>query len=257
MTKHMQRAQRYYWFVLTPGTWSTLPIQLNCILTFHSLLHRVLKCLLNKNARLFHIIVQFVRQNLLYYSLLLLLLVLCITSTVSNLWGTIKKLIIHSGKCWRVVFLNRTLTNFLRFVPSFLRWTIKITNLTFVSDEDEDESLIERNIHTGMANPGDPWQTIPHNGLVARFIYRIRVRCDENYYSSKCNKLCVPRDDYFGHYRCEPSGTQVCLDGWMGPGCTTGEMAKASENVLLSWMLSPSLSILQWSQQLKGHLTVM
>ncbi|KAF3850134.1 hypothetical protein F7725_019853 [Dissostichus mawsoni] len=69
----------------------------------------------------------------------------------------------------------------------------------------DEELLIERSIHTGMINPGDPWQTILHDGPVARIVYRIRVRCDENYYSNKCNKLCVPRDDYFGHYRCEPN----------------------------------------------------
>uniref|UniRef100_A0A673CLG3 Delta-like protein n=1 Tax=Sphaeramia orbicularis TaxID=375764 RepID=A0A673CLG3_9TELE len=73
--------------------------------------------------------------------------------------------------------------------------------------------------HTGMINPGDNWQTILHDGPIARLMYRIRVRCDDNYYGNKCNKLCVPRDDYFGHYRCEQSGAQVCLEGWMGPDC--------------------------------------
>lgn len=76
-----------------------------------------------------------------------------------------------------------------------------------------------------MLNPGDPWQTIIHDGPVAHMVYRVRVRCDEHYYSSKCNKLCVPRDDYFGHYRCEASGAQVCLDGWMGPDCRTGKLS--------------------------------
>uniref|UniRef100_A0A7N8X5A3 Delta-like protein n=1 Tax=Mastacembelus armatus TaxID=205130 RepID=A0A7N8X5A3_9TELE len=88
-------------------------------------------------------------------------------------------------------------------------------------DNTENELLIERSVHTGMINPGDHWQTILHDGPVARLNYRIRVRCDDNYYGNKCNKLCVPRDDYFGHYRCEPSGAQVCLDGWMGPDCRT------------------------------------
>lgn len=98
---------------------------------------------------------------------------------------------------------------------------IQTKSSVFVSDEDE--LLIERSVHTGMINPGDHWQNILHDGPVARLNYRIRVRCDENYYGNKCNKLCVPRDDYFGHYRCEPSGAQVCLDGWMGPECRTGE----------------------------------
>lgn len=89
---------------------------------------------------------------------------------------------------------------------------------------DEEELLIERDVRTGMINPGDHWQTILHDGPVARLMYRIRVRCNENYYGNKCNKLCVPRNDYFGHYRCESSGAQVCLDGWMGPDCRTGEI---------------------------------
>uniref|UniRef100_A0A8C6T5Y0 Delta-like protein n=1 Tax=Neogobius melanostomus TaxID=47308 RepID=A0A8C6T5Y0_9GOBI len=88
-------------------------------------------------------------------------------------------------------------------------------------NNNDEELLIDRGIHTGMINPGDAWQTIPFDGTTARITYRIRVRCDENYYGNKCNKLCVPRDDYFGHYRCEPSGAQVCLDGWMGRDCKT------------------------------------
>lgn len=90
----------------------------------------------------------------------------------------------------------------------------------FVSDGEE--LLIERGVHTGMINPSDPWQTNRHDGPVARLVYRIRVRCDENYYGNKCNELCNPRDDYFGHYRCDASGTRVCLDGWMGKECKTG-----------------------------------
>lgn len=85
-----------------------------------------------------------------------------------------------------------------------------------------EENLIERTIHASMVNPGDHWQSIRHPGTTAHIEYRIRVRCDENYYGSKCNKQCRPRDDYFGHYRCDPSGNIVCLDGWMGMDCRTG-----------------------------------
>ncbi|KAI2651913.1 Protein jagged-2 [Labeo rohita] len=84
-----------------------------------------------------------------------------------------------------------------------------------------EENLIERHIHASMVNPGDHWQSIRHPGITAHIEYRIRVRCDENYYGSKCNKQCRPRDDYFGHYRCDPSGNIVCLDGWMGEDCRT------------------------------------
>ncbi|XP_013870854.1 protein jagged-2b [Austrofundulus limnaeus] len=111
-------------------------------------------------------------------------------------------------------------------IPFQFAWPRTYTLIVEAWDWDNDtrsneELLIERATQTGMINPGDPWQTFFHDGPVARLVYRIRVRCDENYYGNKCNKLCVPRDDYFGHYRCEPSGTQVCLDGWMGADCRT------------------------------------
>uniref|UniRef100_G3NXB9 Delta-like protein n=1 Tax=Gasterosteus aculeatus aculeatus TaxID=481459 RepID=G3NXB9_GASAC len=108
-------------------------------------------------------------------------------------------------------------------IPFQFAWPRMYTLIVEARDWDNttlgDELLIERSIHTGMINPGDQWQTILHDGPVARLVYRIRVRCNDNYYSNKCNKLCVPRDDYFGHYRCEPSGARVCLDGWMGSDC--------------------------------------
>ncbi|MED6231510.1 Protein jagged-2 [Ataeniobius toweri] len=112
-------------------------------------------------------------------------------------------------------------------IPFQFAWLREFSLIVETWDWDNDtrnnneELLIERGVHTGTINPGDSWQTLDYDGPVARLVYRIRVRCDENYYGNKCNKLCVPRDDYFGHYRCDPSGTQVCLDGWMGPDCRT------------------------------------
>ncbi|KAL2082303.1 hypothetical protein ACEWY4_022121 [Coilia grayii] len=94
-------------------------------------------------------------------------------------------------------------------------------NTTQNANGPQEDSLIERSIHTGMLNPGEAWQTVPYPGPTARLEYRIRVRCDENYYGSKCNKQCKPRDDYFGHYRCDASGDRMCLDGWMGADCKT------------------------------------
>ncbi|KAG9344704.1 hypothetical protein JZ751_010390 [Albula glossodonta] len=72
-----------------------------------------------------------------------------------------------------------------------------------------------------MINPGGDWQPIQHNGITASFQYRIRVRCDEHYYGSKCNKQCRPRDDYFGHFVCDQFGNRGCVEGWMGPDCST------------------------------------
>ena len=83
--------------------------------------------------------------------------------------------------------------------------------------------MIERSVRKGMINPGDERQTIQHNGATAGFEYSIRVRCDDNYYGSKCNKQCRPRDDYFGHYVCDQLGNRCCMEGWMGPDCNSGE----------------------------------
>uniref|UniRef100_A0A3B3Q1L6 Delta-like protein n=1 Tax=Paramormyrops kingsleyae TaxID=1676925 RepID=A0A3B3Q1L6_9TELE len=85
------------------------------------------------------------------------------------------------------------------------------------------ENVLVSRIRKGMINPGDGGQTIQHNGPIANFEYSIRVRCDDNYYGSKCNKQCRPRDDYFGHYVCDQFGNQVCIEGWMGQDCRTGE----------------------------------
>ncbi|TSV02075.1 Protein jagged-1 [Bagarius yarrelli] len=75
----------------------------------------------------------------------------------------------------------------------------------------DDEQLIERSVYRGEMNPGDERQLIQHLGLTASFQYSVCVRCDRHYYGSKCNKLCRPRDDLFGHYECSY--------GWQGPLC--------------------------------------
>uniref|UniRef100_A0A8C7JHN6 Delta-like protein n=1 Tax=Oncorhynchus kisutch TaxID=8019 RepID=A0A8C7JHN6_ONCKI len=84
-----------------------------------------------------------------------------------------------------------------------------------------EDLLIERSVRKERINPGDDRQTIQYNGLTANFEYSIRVRCDENYYGSKCNKLCRPRNDWHGHYVCDQFGNRGCMEGWMGTYCTT------------------------------------
>uniref|UniRef100_A0A6Q2XIC2 Delta-like protein n=1 Tax=Esox lucius TaxID=8010 RepID=A0A6Q2XIC2_ESOLU len=98
--------------------------------------------------------------------------------------------------------------------------------------------LIERSVHKGMINPGDERQTIQHNGPIASFEYSIRVRCDENYYGSKCNKQCRPRDDNYGHYVCDQFGNRGCMEGWMGTYCTTA-ICKQGCNLLQGTCVAP------------------
>ena len=45
------------------------------------------------------------------------------------------------------------------------------------------------------------------------------ILCDENYYPPDlCNVQCIPQDNSFGHYTCDPeSGDRVCLEGYTNP----------------------------------------
>ncbi|XP_068608268.1 protein jagged-2-like [Brachionichthys hirsutus] len=105
-------------------------------------------------------------------------------------------------------------------IPFKFAWPREYTVIVELWDRDngthgnDEELLIERSIHKGTMNPGEEKQTVAYNSLVARLDYGVRVRCDEHYYGNKCNKVCRPRDDYFGHYVCDHFGNRECLEGW-------------------------------------------
>nr|XP_023681359.1 protein jagged-2-like [Paramormyrops kingsleyae] len=135
-------------------------------------------------------------------------------------------------------------------IPFHFAWPRAYTLIVEAWDWDNDTTthhnnedlLIERSIRKGMINPGDGGQTIQHNGPIANFEYSIRVRCDDNYYGSKCNKQCRPRDDYFGHYVCDQFGNQVCIEGWMGQDCRTA-ICKQGCNLLHASCVVPGTCI--------------
>ncbi|XP_027017863.1 protein jagged-1b isoform X1 [Tachysurus fulvidraco] len=81
------------------------------------------------------------------------------------------------------------------------------------------EELIDRVLLSSMLNPSEQWQTYHHHGRHFTTEYRLRFRCDTNYYGPQCNKFCRARDDFFGHFDCDPVGSKVCKDGWTGPEC--------------------------------------
>ncbi|XP_054901592.1 protein jagged-1 [Poeciliopsis prolifica] len=87
------------------------------------------------------------------------------------------------------------------------------------NDTAEPGQLIERVLLSSMLNPGEQWQTYRHHGRILSLEYRLRFRCDSNYYGPFCNKFCRARDDFFGHFGCDPSGSKVCMEGWTGPEC--------------------------------------
>uniref|UniRef100_A0AAQ6A5I4 Delta-like protein n=1 Tax=Amphiprion ocellaris TaxID=80972 RepID=A0AAQ6A5I4_AMPOC len=108
-------------------------------------------------------------------------------------------------------------------IPFQFSWPRAYTVIVEAWDRDNgthnDELLIERSIYKGMINPGEDKQPVEYKSSVASIEYTIRVRCDEHYYGSKCNKVCRPRDDYFGHYVCDQFGNRDCMEGWTGPDC--------------------------------------
>ncbi|CAL8283426.1 unnamed protein product [Lota lota] len=110
-------------------------------------------------------------------------------------------------------------------IPFQFSWQRAFTLIVEVKDwkndthNSNDERLIERSIFKGMMHPGEERQRVQHRGAGAAMEYTVQVRCEVNYYSKQCNKVCRPRDDYFGHYDCDHLGNLRCLDGWSGPLC--------------------------------------
>uniref|UniRef100_A0A3Q3BEX5 Delta-like protein n=1 Tax=Kryptolebias marmoratus TaxID=37003 RepID=A0A3Q3BEX5_KRYMA len=82
-----------------------------------------------------------------------------------------------------------------------------------------EQAKLQRVLLSSMLNPGEQWQKFHHHGRVLTLEYRLRFRCDANYYGPFCNKFCRARDDFFGHFSCDPSGFKVCMEGWTGPEC--------------------------------------
>uniref|UniRef100_A0A3P8U614 Delta-like protein n=1 Tax=Amphiprion percula TaxID=161767 RepID=A0A3P8U614_AMPPE len=113
-------------------------------------------------------------------------------------------------------------------LPFSFAWPRSYTLIVEALDFNNDSSsgsvggaLIEKAVHSGMINPSRQWQSLKHNGPVAQFHFQVRLSCDEHYYGFGCNKFCRPRDDFFGHYECDPNGNKTCLEGWSGPNCNT------------------------------------
>lgn len=86
--------------------------------------------------------------------------------------------------------------------------------------EGETRSLITRLTTQRWLEVRPEWTQDVHSTNHTSMIYSYRVTCDENYYGSNCAKLCRPRDDKFGHYICNSSGDQICLNGWTGDYCS-------------------------------------
>lgn len=84
-------------------------------------------------------------------------------------------------------------------------------------------ALIEEAWWSGIVEPGAAWHALRFAGARAALAYRVRVLCQPNYYNTTCTTFCRPRDDKFGHYACQPSGSKRCLPGWQGDNCEKRE----------------------------------
>ncbi|XP_029302965.1 protein jagged-1 isoform X2 [Cottoperca gobio] len=98
-------------------------------------------------------------------------------------------------------------------------FSLVLEALDYDNDTSESGQLIERVLLSSMLNPSEQWQMYRHHGRPLNLDYRLRFRCDSNYYGPFCNKFCRARNDFFGHFNCDPSGTKVCREGWTGPEC--------------------------------------
>ncbi|XP_075883760.1 protein jagged-2-like isoform X2 [Nelusetta ayraudi] len=114
-------------------------------------------------------------------------------------------------------------------IPFQFAWPRAYTVIVEAWDKDngthtnDEELLIERSIYKGVMNPGEEKEAVESKRLTVRLEYTVRVRCDEHYYGNKCNKVCRPRDDYFGHYVCDQFGNTECMEGWtnLASSCKT------------------------------------
>ncbi|XP_014769856.1 delta-like protein 1 [Octopus bimaculoides] len=63
------------------------------------------------------------------------------------------------------------------------------------------------------------WRPFSYIEQPVEFSFNYRFICNENYYGLRCNTVCRPRDDKFGHYKCTREGQRKCLPGWKGDYC--------------------------------------
>lgn len=84
-------------------------------------------------------------------------------------------------------------------------------------------NLIEEAIYSGLISPSEEWHPLSHKGKNAMINYLVRVQCDTHYYNTTCTKFCRPRDDKFGHYKCNSTGDKECIEGWGGDNCEIGK----------------------------------
>ncbi|XP_034024113.1 delta-like protein C [Thalassophryne amazonica] len=89
-----------------------------------------------------------------------------------------------------------------------------------VESTENPSNLISRLATRRKLTVGEQWSQDVHFGNQSELHYSYHVVCDEFYYGEACSDYCRPRNDTFGHYSCDTSGSRLCLSGWKGSYCT-------------------------------------
>ncbi|XP_072170703.1 uncharacterized protein [Diadema setosum] len=89
--------------------------------------------------------------------------------------------------------------------------------------DDENRRLLARLRTHRSLNVSTVWSNFTYITPTHSLDYSYRVVCAQNFYGSKCERECIPRNDSFGHYRCNNQGERVCLEGWRGDWCTQAQ----------------------------------
>ncbi|KAI2667886.1 Delta-like protein C [Labeo rohita] len=58
-----------------------------------------------------------------------------------------------------------------------------------------------------------------HLGEQSELCIGYRVVCDKFYYGDECSDFCRSRDDPYGHFTCDDTGSRICLPEWKGEYC--------------------------------------
>ncbi|XP_062241956.1 delta-like protein C [Platichthys flesus] len=81
-------------------------------------------------------------------------------------------------------------------------------------------NLISRMATRRRLSVDEDWSQDVHFEDQSELRYSYHVVCSEHYHGEACSAYCRPRNDTFGHYSCEATGSRRCLEGWSGEYCT-------------------------------------
>ena len=69
-----------------------------------------------------------------------------------------------------------------------------------------------------VPNTFPPFKSYTGSNTNAILTARLSVFCHTNFYGHHCATFCIPHDNQYGHYTCNPSsGMKECLQGYSNP----------------------------------------